>query len=92
VPPESRTLGLGHLQFEALITTARLSDNPNDFPLIAMLGLLGLRISSSTCRRSTHFNAAVHVALDLPLSDQEIRPHLGHADLLWERVDGVTGE
>jgi site-specific recombinase XerD len=44
VPPESPTLGLGHLQFEALITTARLSPNPNDFALIAMLGLLGLRI------------------------------------------------
>ena len=33
VPPESPTLGLGHLQFEALITTARLSTNPNDFAL-----------------------------------------------------------
>jgi integrase/recombinase XerD len=44
VPPESPTLGLGHLQFEALITTARLSTNPNDFALIGMLGLLGLRI------------------------------------------------
>src|SRR3989440_397209 len=44
VPAESPTLGLGHLQFEALITTARLSANPNDFALIAMLGLLGLRI------------------------------------------------
>jgi site-specific recombinase XerD len=44
VPPESPTLGLGHLQFEALITTARLSVNPNDFALVAMLGLLGLRI------------------------------------------------
>ena len=44
VPPESPTLGLGHLQFEALITTARQSSNPNDFALIAMLGLLGLRI------------------------------------------------
>jgi integrase len=41
---ESPTLGLGHLQFEALITTARLSLNPNDFALIALLGLLGLRI------------------------------------------------
>ena len=39
VPTESPTLGLGHLQFEALITTARLSDNPNDFALVAMLGL-----------------------------------------------------
>jgi site-specific recombinase XerD len=44
VPAESPTLGLGHLQFEALITTARLSSNPNDFALIALLGLLGLRI------------------------------------------------
>jgi site-specific recombinase XerD len=44
VPTESPTLGLGHLQFEALITTARLSANINDFALIAMLGLLGLRI------------------------------------------------
>jgi integrase/recombinase XerD len=44
VPPESPSLGLGHLQFEALIPTARLSANPNDLALIAMLGLLGLRI------------------------------------------------
>jgi site-specific recombinase XerD len=44
VPAESPTLGLGHLQFEALISTARLSTNINDFTLIAMLGLLGLRI------------------------------------------------
>jgi integrase/recombinase XerD len=35
---------VGHLQFEALITTAPLSDNPNDFALLAMLGLLSLRI------------------------------------------------
>jgi integrase/recombinase XerD len=44
VPTESPTLGLGHLQFEALITTARLSTNRNDFALVALLGLLGLRI------------------------------------------------
>jgi integrase/recombinase XerD len=44
VPAELPTLGLGHLQFEALITTARLSANPNDFALVALLGLLGLRI------------------------------------------------
>jgi hypothetical protein len=44
VPAESPTLGLGHLQFEALITTARLSANANDFALVALLGLLGLRI------------------------------------------------
>jgi integrase/recombinase XerD len=30
VPAESPTLGLGHLQFEALISTARLSQNIND--------------------------------------------------------------
>ncbi|MEV4352673.1 tyrosine-type recombinase/integrase [Actinoplanes sp. NPDC049596] len=44
VPPESPTLGLSHLQFEAMITAARLSANSNDFALVAMLGLLGLRI------------------------------------------------
>lgn len=44
MPAESPTLGLGHLQFEALLTTALLSPNANDFALIAMLGLLGLRI------------------------------------------------
>ncbi|WP_109603372.1 tyrosine-type recombinase/integrase [Actinoplanes xinjiangensis] len=44
VPPESPTLGLSHLQFEAMITAARLSANINDFALVAMLGLLGLRI------------------------------------------------
>jgi site-specific recombinase XerD len=48
VPPESPTLGLSHLQFEALITAARLSSNVNDFALIAMLGLLGLRIFEAT--------------------------------------------
>ena len=44
VPAESPTLGLGHLQFEALITTARKSSNPYDFALVTLLGLLGLRI------------------------------------------------
>src|SRR3954470_16787277 len=50
-PAESPTLGLGHLQFEALITTARISANPNDFALIALVGLLGLRIFE-TCAAS----------------------------------------
>lgn len=44
MPTDSPSLGLGHLQFEALLTTARLSAIRNDFALIAMLGLLGLRI------------------------------------------------
>jgi site-specific recombinase XerD len=44
VPTESPTLGLTHLQFEAMLQAARLSANPFDFALVAMLGLLGLRI------------------------------------------------
>jgi len=44
VPPESPTLGLTHLQFEALLTAARQSGNPFDFALVCLLGLLGLRI------------------------------------------------
>ena len=48
VPPESPTLGLTHLQFEAMLTAARESSNPNDFALVAMLGLLGLRIFEAT--------------------------------------------
>jgi site-specific recombinase XerD len=44
VPNESPTLGLSHLQFEALLTAARESVNPFDFALVAMLGLLGLRV------------------------------------------------
>ncbi len=48
VPPESPTLGLTHLQFEALLCSARASANRADFALIAMLGLLGLRIFEAT--------------------------------------------
>ncbi|MGA6162561.1 tyrosine-type recombinase/integrase [Amycolatopsis magusensis] len=44
VPNESPTLGLSHLQFEAPLTAARESINPFDFALVAMLGLLGLRV------------------------------------------------
>ena len=44
VSTELPTLGLTHLQFEALLTAARLSPNRNDFALVTMLGLLGLRI------------------------------------------------
>src|SRR5580704_2796880 len=48
VPAESPTLGFTHLQFEALLTAARESSSPCDFALIAMLGLLGLRIFEAT--------------------------------------------
>jgi integrase/recombinase XerD len=48
VSAESPTLGLTHLQFEALPTAARQSANRCDFALVAMLGLLGLRIFEAT--------------------------------------------
>jgi site-specific recombinase XerD len=48
VPPESPTLGLSHLQFEAMLTASRDSENTNDYALVAMLGLLGLRIFEAT--------------------------------------------
>jgi site-specific recombinase XerD len=44
VENELPTLGLSHLQFEALLTAARDSPNRFDFALVTMLGLLGLRI------------------------------------------------
>jgi integrase/recombinase XerD len=48
VPAESPTLGFTHLQFEPLLTAARQSPNPRDFALVALLGLLGLRIFEAT--------------------------------------------
>src|SRR6266571_3547018 len=48
VPAESPTLGFTHLQLEALLTAARESPNQFDFALVAMLGLLGLRIFEAT--------------------------------------------
>jgi site-specific recombinase XerD len=48
VPPESPTLGFSHLQFEAILTAARESPSRCDFALVAMLGLLGLRIFEAT--------------------------------------------
>jgi integrase/recombinase XerD len=44
VPAQSPTLGLSHLQFEAMLSAARDSDNRFDFALVCLLGLLGLRI------------------------------------------------
>ena len=48
VPAQSPTLGLTHLQFEAMLTAARQSSNRCDFALVTMLGLLGLRIFEAT--------------------------------------------
>jgi site-specific recombinase XerD len=48
VSTESPTLGLNHLQLEAMLTAARKSSNVNDFGLVTMLGLLGLRIFEAT--------------------------------------------
>ena len=48
VPAQSPTLGLTHLQFEAMLATARDSANANDFALVCLLGLLGLRIFEAT--------------------------------------------
>lgn len=52
VPAESPTLGLTHLQFEALLSTAKHSSNRCDFALVTMLGLLGLRIFEATAATS----------------------------------------
>jgi site-specific recombinase XerD len=48
IPSESPTLGLTHLQFEAMLAAARDSANRFDFALVTMLGLLGLRIFEAT--------------------------------------------
>jgi hypothetical protein len=48
LPADSPTLGLSHLQFEALPTAARHSPDVHDFDLVAMLGLLGLRVFEAT--------------------------------------------
>src|SRR3954453_19912944 len=44
VPPESPTLGLSHLQLEALLAAGRDRANGYAFALVCLLGLLGLRV------------------------------------------------
>ena len=48
---DSPTLGLSHLQLEAMLSAGRQSANINDFALVTMLGLLGLRIFEATGRQ-----------------------------------------
>jgi integrase/recombinase XerD len=48
VPAKSPTLGLSHLQFEALLIAGRDSTNRFDLALVSMLGLLGLRVFEAT--------------------------------------------
>lgn len=45
LPDESQTLGLTHLEFEAVLVASR--GRPTDHALIALLGLLGLRVSEA---------------------------------------------
>ena len=54
VAAESPTLGFTHLQFEALLAAARESTHSCDFALVAMLGLLGLRIFEATAADIAH--------------------------------------
>ncbi len=95
VPAESPTLGLTHLQFEALLTAARDSTNPHDYALVAMLGLLGLRVFEATGADITdlsevHGHRVLHVhgkgdkVVDVPLP-----PAVGRA--IDRAVAGRTG-
>jgi integrase/recombinase XerD len=49
VPFESQRLGLSHLQFEAYLAASR--KRPDDEALVAMMGLLGLRVSEACAVR-----------------------------------------
>lgn len=59
VPPESPTLGLSHLQFEAMLAAAKASTNINDFALVAMLGL---------CSASGHTSQGVVAGRELAVA------------------------
>ena len=63
VPAQSPTLGLTHLQFEAMLTAARQSPNRCDFALVTMLGLLGLRIFEATGSDIEDLGAAAGLAI-----------------------------
>lgn len=70
VPPESPTLCLSHLQFEAMLHAARTSANINDFALVTMLGSgekrkLGDLVPCLSARRGM-FSDACPVSLPVP--------------------------
>lgn len=45
--PNPPTLGLSHLPFEASLSAARSSSNPNDVALVTMLGLRNFEVTSA---------------------------------------------
>ena len=79
VPAESPTLGFTHLQFQALLTAARESVNPCDFALVAMLGLLGLRIFEATATDMLH-HTFVTTMLDAGVDLRDVQIAARHAD------------
>jgi integrase len=62
LPVDSPTLGLTHLQLEALLTAARQSANLGDFALVCLLGLLGLRIFEATGLNIADLAGRAHAA------------------------------
>ena len=76
VPAESPTLGLTHLQLEALLTAARHSPNRYDFALVCLLGLLGLRIFEATGLNITDLGEEHgHRVLRVARQRRQDRPH-----------------
>ncbi|MCA1836263.1 MAG: hypothetical protein LC721_08030 [Actinobacteria bacterium] len=84
VANESPTLGLSHLQFDALPTAARDSENRFDFALVAMLGLLGLRIFEAAASMSTTLVKSTGTAscalLDAGVDLRDVQIAARHAD------------
>ncbi|MGO4604576.1 tyrosine-type recombinase/integrase [Terrabacter sp. 2YAF2] len=83
-----------HLQFEAMLATARTSANSNDFALVVMLGLLGLRIFEA-CGASIENLGEEHGHRVLPVHGKggkvvltPLPPAVAHA--IERAVDGRT--
>jgi len=97
-PAESSALGFTHLQFEALLTAARKSPNPYDLALVAMLGLLGLRIFEttgawedySTPARDFRLLIAIDVVRGFP--DRVVRRAVRYAMPSDRSIEVVKGE